>query len=473
MIFNPFLGFTQENQPLKAEASEVQEEEGQNPELSLEAIDEVEDSSKLENLIESTIKLKRLTIESEGTVYHWSVLQRIKYSLREGQLFDNERELRTKIQEAIQDLTNLRVYQSLDSSYTITGNQVDVILYIEDSWNLIPLPFALIDTAKGGFIVGGIMIWNNFAGTTTDLRTSYGYAPEAWWPLDQAVDPVYSDFQLAWTRLFWDRFGFKLSYRNWFRTESKLEGATTLAKYQYIFSDLNASWSLSMDFWPEYLGFMNGLGYSQSIGYRQNFGLDILEQNSVDVTFPFTGPQTGFSHGLGYSDKNWQGNFETGWSWGIGQGMYWNWEQNALIQSYSLDYFLAQQWDWFGFKWKVELAQGLQEELSNRGSGLRGVPDGSLFGFTSLNSRLSFPIQLIYWDGFWGIKNFVEIQIWPFIDSGIATSDYETFRTGASAGFDAVIYPLFAKSFVLRFTIGWDLFNPSFFEIQMQDGISY
>jgi hypothetical protein len=150
MIFNPFLGFTQENQPLKAEASEVQEEEGQNPELSLEAIDEVEDSSKLENLIESTIKLKRLTIESEGTVYHWSVLQRIKYSLREGQLFDNERELRTKIQEAIQDLTNLRVYQSLDSSYTITGNQVDVILYIEDSWNLIPLPFALIDTAKGG-----------------------------------------------------------------------------------------------------------------------------------------------------------------------------------------------------------------------------------------------------------------------------------------------------------------------------------
>jgi hypothetical protein len=390
LIFNPFLGFAQENQDQTISEDSITMEESYPPEIdeppltideetagepllvteTVDATIEEED----EQLIQTPLTLASLSIESKGSVNHWFVLQRIKKTLYETQVFDNEEHLRDQTASAVQSLLNYRIYKSVDSKYTLNGDQASITLLIEDSWNLIPLPFAIWDTEKGGLVLGGIMIWNNFAGTTTDLRTSYGYTPEDWLTLEGVVDPVYSDFQLEWDRLFWESFRFKFSLRSWFKTESIIENNVTLAKYQYLFNSLGLSWGVSMDFWPEWLDFMNGLSYNQSVGYKQNVDLNILEENPLDLSYPDTGPQVGFSHGLGDGEKDWIGNFHVGWGWGLGQSMYWDFERNELIQNFSASFNLAEQWDWFGYKWRLDLGQGLQNELRTAVLGCGGSP---------------------------------------------------------------------------------------------------
>jgi len=414
------------------------------------------------------IVLSEVKIHPTGFVNPFFVLKRLEGRLEPGDSFQGLDEFLSRLESIRNYLDNLRIYQSVTFEYEITDQGTFVEFFIVDSWNLLTFPIAMYDEVeREGFITGFLLDWKNFAGTTFDLRSSYGFSTSQWWPLNEIPpNALLSDFQFSLSRLFWGDFSFSFYYRHLFNTHTtRDQTGDILLRYQNFENEAGFRWSTKMKFWPQWLSALNDYSYSQSLGYLHvSDPVGIFQQNDPEQEPKASGHRPRFSHSIGSGDTDWSGNFRIGQSHSFGQNLSFNIESLSLDHSYSLSYFLADQWDWIGYKWSLGLRHAFQSAPSNFAGSLRGAP--SLLGYTGLTSRLSFPIRALV------VPDFAEFQLWPFIDSGIAT-DYEEINTAASFGFDVVLYPLFARSFVFRFTIGFNAFNPTYTEIQMMDGLSH
>ena len=408
------------------------------------------------------------------------------------QLLINERVLNdnVKIEYVIGDITE-------DGKYP-----VDLQIYVEDTWNIIALPYPKY-TSNYGFELTIKARDYNFFGSMQPFRVDLGYKYDqegrSYFSLMLDSGMPFQLFGLNWFFDFDNYFGYRpeLTDPFYFKNRTALSvdipiKQTTLNLWfaeSFIWNEENADSDK-----PSLGDVQEGLYMSSypSISWKIPTGLEIggygeltytprlyavinHEISSWTLSSNRKGPYLYFSHSLYFGRVDWMGNFRKGISVDISN-------------SYSYDiYYMKNNWDPWGYSYSVTTKEyfifiedrlGLSNRLSFRhwikshyeysGDVLRGVYDKAIDAEFILALNLDLELRALRikpYDWFPNIKFMrvfeFDMHLNPVIDCAFyknpsrdVSFDSENFLLGA--GFEIIIYPHRFRSLYFRISTCWD-----------------
>ena len=408
------------------------------------------------------------------------------------QLLINERVLKddVKIEYTIGELTQ-------DGKYP-----VDLEIYVEDTFNIIALPYPKYDSNNGLSVTIKARDYN-FLGSMQPLRVDIGYKydQEGRNTFSLMLDSglPFQAFGLNWNVDFDNFFDYRpqLTEPFYFKNKTALSVDIPIQR-----TTLNLSFGESF-YWNEEnadsdkpaLGEVQvGLYMSSnpSISWRIPTGLEIGDYGELtyspsvsavinheispwELSFNRIGPILYFSHSLYFGRVDWIGNFRRGISVSLGN-------------SYSYDiYYKSQDWNPWGYNYNVitrghfifvEDLFGISARLMHRhwiksysesaGDVLRGVIDKDVVAEYIVSLNVDFDVRAVRMKPYEWFTNTklmrilgFDIHLNPIFDiawykhpSQDASFDYEHLIFGA--GFEMIIYPHRFRSMFFRISAGWD-----------------
>jgi len=437
-----------------------------------------------------------------------------KTELKKGEEITGKTHFAKFIKDKRQLLVNERVLQNdVIIEYTIgelteDGKYpVDLEIYVEDTFNIIALPYPKYDSNNGFSLTIKARDYN-FFGSMQPFRVDLGYKydQEGRTTFSMMLDSglPFQAFGLNWFFDFDNYFDYRpeLSESFYFKNRSAISVDIPIQR-----TTLNL-WFAESFFWneensdsykPELGDVQKGLYMSSypRISWKIPTGLEIGNYGELtyspslyaiinheispwELSYNRVGPILYFNHSLSFGRVDWINNFRKGLSLN-------------LYNSYSYDfYYLRREWDPWGYFYSVT-AKGyfifiddrlgfstrfshyhwINSSSDSAGDVLRGVYDRDVTAeyIMALNFDLNVRVLRIKpyeWFPNWRFMRIFgfDLHLNPVFDMAwykppLEPSEFKRDNLLFGGGFEMIIYPHRFRSLFLRISFGWDVSNIS------------
>jgi len=426
------------------------------------------------------VVIRNIETEISGYTRRKNLLEEI--NIHEGIEFENYVEMITFLDEAIQDLINMRVFDKTEYELTLESSTKEMDIYsmklsINDMWSIYPIPFPLY-TSNTGLILGVRFFYFNIGGTLTDFTLfadinirqnpdGEGYLIPNW-----HITPAISGINILGQ-------DFSLEYNQEYKTVKKKSGDVLEKEYSYHFSSLSLASKLYLP-----LDFYYTMEPSITLNYS---GVETqFDENGVQFALygieDYKLADITWNHSLGYNNIDWIGNFRHGVDLHLSNALILgsNFTQSEIID-FSSEIEVGGKFFWrinkyFNFSSQIKGIVGINREMANLGENLRGIRNINMFGYLAAFLNIDLTICIVDWDGVG------EILLRPFFDLGIVDKENSVFAIdddfAYSTGADIILYIDKLNSIQGRVTMGIDLGNPDWsdsekYELDLALSLSY
>ena len=407
----------------------------------------------------------------DGVTQRKFLLQRM--GIEEGQEFISPQLLIDYVDENIQDLKNMRVFEHVRYSLEEIGDHgagiANYVLYIDikDANNTFFVPLAGYGSSSGFKIALKSNFYNAF-GTLVDFKIESSMNINRNEALNSIDIPKWHITpSISGMKLWGLDFSLSLSQRK----ATKIIPVTNFSDIiEQQFTNHSTSLILGSSIALP-MNFSYTFGPSLSFYYGKQ---TIVNTAPIDITVA----DLSWTHSLEYKKVNWIDNFRNGFSAHI---------SNKLIASYNTDnkpLFTTSITSGLSYFWRINRLLNLSGRLNGTWSNnmieldsyLRGVREGNFNGYLGVAMSIDLTISLIDLDGI------LEIQARPFFDIGILDQRNQSFNMSEdlayTTGFDGILYLDKWKSLIIRGTFGINLNHyewndPDKYDIIMTAGLSY
>lgn len=419
---------------------------------------------------EKKVVISGITTEIEGSTKRRYLLDKI--NLYEGKEFTDYSELVAYMENATQDLINMRVFENVDYlieedfDSDLSAESYKLAILIKDANNTFFVPLAGYGSSNGFKVALKSNFYNIFGSlinfrVSSSLNFNENEALGRWDIPTWNITPSITGINLL-------GLDFSLSLTQKFDTIKKPAFDGTI-QYHYTYHSTSLALKSAVDLSHDFT-------YTFGPSIRFKYGLKKIV-DSTEAILPDFANLT-WSHKIGYSKINWIENLRDGFAANI---------SNSLTASYDIDRtasFSTTIGAGLTYLWRINKVFNLSGRLngswSNKeidlGGYIRGVRSGSLKGDLGAAMNIDMTISAINLDGLF------EFQARPFFDIGIVENLSEPFSSfddlAYTAGLDGILYIDRWKSFLLRGTFGidlshfeWDEFKK--YEIEMTASLSY
>jgi hypothetical protein len=430
--------------------------------------------------------------------------------LKEGEELKGRDELEKYIKDKTQMLLNHRVLAKVQIDYTIGEKQQDgkfpvtLLISVEDTWNIIAVPYPKYDTNTGFELIIKARDYN-FLGTMNALRVDLGYKYDenerSSLVFEIDSDTPFKAFGYNWNINFDHFFNYRpdveepFYYKNITGLSMELPFKRTTFTFgfeeSFILNEENAD-----RYKPDYGDFQNGLYMTSKpfIVWKIPTGLEIGEYGELTYTpeisatfnhgFPDhplddfrMGPSMNLKHSLGFDRINWIGNYRKGFN--VFMNNSYNYDFHRLSgneEAMSLDYaiggighFIVS--DSFGVSAYLRYRHWFYHDPNyndTAGDALRGILDKAVQADYMLSLNLDFPFRILrflpsQWLGVSKLRLFdFDMHFSPIIDMALyhnpaADTTFSFKNMLVSGGFELIVFPAFMRSLYIRASIAWNI----------------
>jgi len=396
---------------------------------------------------------------------------------------------------------NVRIDHTIGSAREDGKYPVDLVIYVEDTWNLIAIPRPQYDSNSGWDITLKARDYN-FFGTMTPLRFDVGYQYDnegrnfVNFMLDSGIP--FEFLGLEWDFNFDHYFNYRpdmgqpFYYRNvtGLSVGIPLWSTSITIGFQetLVYNDENSEKEKYGDFqegiymnsnpyisWGIPLGIEAGEygGISYSVNFSANFPHEIPVWPLAEYR---KWPSLSFGHSIGFGRIDWIGNFLSGFSAGMDNSFGYSFFNesvggNPLSISYSITgrgHFIIT--DYFGVSARIKYSQWFNSDNSSAGGSIRGVMDGDIYADYMLFLNLDLVLKVFMFRPSEWFKNEklnildIDFHAAPIIDIAFShdprTGSLQGFNNlNVAAGLEIIVFPLFFRSLFLRVSAATDVYR--------------
>jgi len=406
-----------------------------------------------------------------------------------GARFATPEDLARYIADARQRLLNERVLQSVEIEYlieTLDENhyEVDIVIAVEDSWNIIALPYFRYDSNDGLLLsirardydfLGSMqaLVLNIDYSSDTSGAKSYGAytsfsVPLQIWAHDAGIDAsemleVYAN-KRPMTSIsdisFWyrqDIAGIPFTLRASQGLQFNPDGIANDPDPYFLRSALSVASTVSTGV------VVPGVGELQ---YAPSLSLYELWRPNAPVLSDRQGATVSFSHSISGGRVDWIGNMRSGLLFSVSNTDSYNlYRRDPGADIDFLINFHAMYKSIIGANARgtgfYSFTSDAREKL---GSSMRGILDSRLYGTSAVFLSVEVPIKLFDFPTHVFIKKDwldFELQCAPFLDlgyvEGAAGTVAATYHDWYSGGIELLVYPFRMRTFIVRASLGFDL----------------
>lgn len=429
--------------------------------------------------------------------------------IRQDIVFESQEDLQLYINFISQKLNDQRVLENSRLDYNLGAENengiipVNLTIYAEETWNILPLPYPKYNSNTGLSVNFTIRDYN-FLGLMKPFNFDFEFFQE-----DEGTTNAFGlgvKFSVPFPIGIFDAEWKNEADISYTFGDSKPEfffstGINITYAFRFITLQLEATQSVVMDkeyretmdefYLTEFLKFSTPITLLETTEFIGNIHLtpftsvtynwELDEIKHEDLVGPYI--DIGYSFSLG--KINWVGNFRKGFLTKFSHSYNYNfynnqWATDIVFQFKGFTFFKA-----IGFSTQVKLfnhhaIQGKYSKTTNLGEWLRGVYDDERYnsGRSELPAgfiiNLDFPIKIVQTDWRkWGKIIFnrnmpswfslfdFELQIAPFADIGLYKADdhclFHLDDGFYTAGFEVIIFPSKMRSIQIRASAGMDL----------------
>ncbi|MDR2718088.1 MAG: hypothetical protein LBB89_08500 [Treponema sp.] len=424
---------------------------------------------------------------------------------REGEKLRGQANLEKYIEDKTQLLINQRVLKDNAAiSYSI-GEQLEngaypvtLTLKVEDSWNVIILPYPQYSSHTGLGLTVKARDYN-FLGTMNPLRIDLGYSYDennrSSFILGVFSSTPFRALGYTWKFRFDNTFNYRpdvdepyyyqnvtgLSVEVPFRTTTFTFGfdetfnfnEENSDRYKIQYGEFQNGWYMSSHLFtsweiPTGLVFRYGeLTYTPDISATFNHELPDWPLQEFR-----RGPFMGFGHSLGFEKIDWHANYRQGLSVFVSNSYNYDFfrlnnDQNPLSVSYAFKgagHFIISRF--FGISSRLMFRRWFYhdpEYYEKAGDALRGIRDDAISADYMLSLNLDFPLRVVVFappgrsnKPRSGILDF-ELQISPVVDMALfhyrdplTEISFDTKNIVATGGLEMIIFPAFMRNLYMR-----------------------
>ena len=382
--------------------------------------------------------IEKIDISVTGITNEKSLLRVTE--LKEGQVFSSLKAMDNTLTIVKNELDDTRIFKTVDIERTVLsseGERIPVLITItvEDSWNLIALPYPKYDS-NDGFEFSLRARDYNFLGLMEPLRLNLNYAYDENQKHNFGAELTYAlNFPIG-------KHIYNLSYSQSFNYTPEESYGDDF----YMGSGLSFGTSVILP-WDIYAG--NHIRYSLSTSVSKDYiPMNQISEYRDDV-------ELGFSQSVSLGQVSWGNNnyrdgvvmsIDNDWTYDIdddrGPEQAWDGTLSGEVQFHRDMYPM-------GYSGRIGAVRDLRDRSNIEGP-FRGIlerDDLEARSYVYFNNALYITV--------WNNKNFWEIMGGPCLDLGYLWDVPEDQdRVVWSLAVDGLCYPAFAKSFQARITIG-------------------
>lgn len=370
----------------------------------------------------------------------------------EGSTFSSEEELEIRVKRDVQELTNLRVFLSVDAEILpdTSGSATDrkVVFTIVDGNTFIPIPLPLYDSNTGGLQLLYVQIWDNMFGSLTNWfslatltlrRNDSGKIETGPWLFAPQVSNIKTGNLV---------FGVKFEQE---RVESQTyNGLSLTSDYRYDRSALFLNTEFRFGE-RRYLYYTIEPGAEFRYGYTDYLGTGDFSEKTFS---------TQLSQSFYYDSVNFFYNSRKGFKAGVSNttGVYIQdekWNPTTNFTGELAAYFAFGETGRFSYYTRLSGLHVFGDTYEKLGEPLRGIPDATMDGTTAVYLNQTVGASVWRWKGVW------DLQIHPFFDMGFSLGGSTPFRgwqdVRKSAGADILLFIEKVPNLAFRFSWGVDL----------------
>jgi hypothetical protein len=428
--------------------------------------------------------------------------------LKKGEEITGRANLEFYIHDRTQRLVNQRVLkEDARIDYTIGEAEsngkvpVDLLVTVNDSWNIMVFPKPLWDANSGLDITLKGRDYN-FFGTMTPLRVDLGYSlntdQESNFNFLIDTDIPFEALGFNWSINFDNEVNYtwqeSLGYKNSSGVAVEVPFNTTTFIFDishYISWYPKTSKHFRTEFGDYFEGLVNTAEFSSS--WKIPTGLKVFDYGeltyqpkiSEEISYNpgnydphyfdylLKGPFTDLSQSLGFDRVDWIGNYRRGIDVYFTNSNEFNHNREIWNNRYSVDargYFILT--DFLGLStrllWRQWFYNFPEEHVEDAGDVLRGILDDDIWADRMLSLNLELPFKVFtarpsdwFNKSKMRIFNF-EMYLSPMLDIGLVhlpgnLNDQPILKMYYTGGMEALIFPEFMRSLYLRVSAGIDL----------------
>ena len=433
--------------------------------------------------------------------------------LRQGEVIRGRENLAAYIRDRTQRLVNQRVLRdTVAITYSIGEQNEDgsfpviLIIAVEDSWNIIALPYPRY-TDNDGFSLTIRARDYNFFGTMAPLRIDIGYTFNQYRESSFLFE-VYSSTPF---RAFGYTWNFRFDNLFWYRPDADepffFQNVTGLSmelplrittftfgfEQSFTLNEENPSW-----YWkgPNYgEQFQSGLFPSTRLfaNLRVPLGIEVSRFGEMTYNAGFSatfnhefpvagwelrefrrGPFLRFNHSLGFGRIDWRENFRDGVSVSIHNAFNYDFfrhrnNRNPLSASVSIGatgHFVISEF--FGISARLQYRYWYQHEPmyhDRAGDFLRGIIDNAMNADHMLSLNMDFPFRVFRFVPSQWLNNRrlsffdLEFHLSPIFDMALYRSDPQAgnLMVAVTGGAELIIFSGFMRNLYARFSLGGNI----------------
>ena len=387
---------------------------------------------------------------------HTSALEK-ELDLPEEPVFSSYEEMVLFSRNLEQDLKNLRLFSRVGTYLAELPSRVEgakeyrLIISLQDAWTFIPLAYAKFDT-NTGFTMESKILYSNFLGTLMDFKMD-GYLEVS--PPDdmeiEGLDTGQWEVITSLGNIHWRDRIYRFEWLQDFDRVQKTNIETTVEDYTFHETQLLLETAFPV---TSELSYILAPIFNMKYSYKNRMV-------DTDGTMPEEPFALGVQQNLVWENVNWHGNFRQGSYYDLGALLRYSFITESGFKGLGS---LESGWfrifsDFSGLSLRTVALSSFNDEQSDLGSYMRGVPDHNLYGKTAFFLNSSAPLKIF------SRKEFVELQFEPFMDGGLTFREDQDFSTGQdirlSTGFSFLFFFHRLTSIQVRTTFGWNLLSPA------------
>jgi len=427
-----------------------------------------------------------------------------------GEILNGEEKFEKYITDKTQLLINQRVLKTARIAYTIGDKQpdgtypVDLLISVEDTWNIIAIPYPKYDSNTGFELIIKARDYN-FLGSMNPLRLDIGYKLDeenrSSLLVELTSDTPFTAFGYNWNLTFDNYFSYRpqeeepFFYQN--TTGLSMELPVKRTTFTFGFNEyIKLNEENSLRYIPDYGKFQKGVYMSSrlSASWKIPTGLDIGNYGELTYVpglvftlnheFPKwpladfrSGPILSFSHSLGFEKIDWIQNYRRGMAVYLNNAYSYNFfkineDAKALSASYRISgkgHFIIS--DFFAISAFLQFRHWFYHDpdyYESAGDALRGIIDKAVNADYMLSLNLDFPFRILKFLPSQWFKNKklsffdFELHASPIIDMALYHNpdkdipfNFENMLF--TGGLEIIVFPAFMRSLYVRVSFAWNL----------------
>jgi hypothetical protein len=434
-----------------------------------------------------------------------------KGEFKEGERIQGDTNLERYIGDKTQMLTNQRVLKdNVEISYSVGEEEPDgtfpvtLTIKVEDTWNLIALPYPKYNSNTGFELYIKARDYN-FLGTMNPLRVDLGYhydeKERSSFHIGIYSNTPFKALGYDWNIIFDNFFSYRPEVEEPFYYQNITGLTMELPFYATTFTfgfeeSFNVNEENADRYKEKYGDFQNGLYMASKLytSWKIPTGIDVGQYGELTYTpqisatfnhempkWPLDefrkGPFLGFNHSLGFEKIDWHSNYRKGLSVSLYNSYSYNFyrlrnDEEPLSVSFRVGgtgHFIIA--DWFGISSRLQYRQWFYhdpEYYEQAGDYLRGIADKAICADYMLSLNMDFPLRvLLFTPSKWFNKKKLsffdfEFHISPVIDMALyndpkAKTSFNPKNIAVAGGIEFIVFPAFMRNLYACLSIAVNL----------------